>query len=152
MKNSLLITMEWSTVDYMHSKRVKTMFYSIDTRANSNTKVCVWTNLTIQINSPFVSKHESSCIDDWGHLEDGQIDQSLIWSFWGFRSLNPICILRIFKHSQLNCTSMNSAFWSANDAASNDVFKLMLQQTFVVTFCIKFLYKTWCFTFKCICY
>jgi hypothetical protein len=58
--------------------------------------------------------------------------------------------LRIFKHSHLNCTSMNSAFWSANDAASNDVFKLMLQHTFVVTFCNKFLYKTWCFTFNCI--
>ena len=142
--------MKWSTVTYMHSKHVKTMFYSIDTRVNSKTKVCVWTNLTIQINSPFVSKHESSCIDDWRQWEDGQIDQSLLWSFWGFQSLNPICILRIFKHSHLNCTSMNSAFWSANDAASNYVFKLMFEHTFVSIFCIKFLYKTWCFPFNCI--
>ena len=144
--------MKWSTVTYMHSKHVKIMFYSIDNRENSKTKVCFRTNLTLQINFPFVSKHESSCIDDWRQGEDVQIDQSLLWSFCGFQSLNPICILIIFKHSHLNCTSMNSAFWSANDAASNDVFKLMFEHTFVVTFCIKFLHKTWCFAYKWISY
>ena len=128
--------MKWSTVTYMHSKHVKTMFYSIETRVNSKTKVCVWTNLTIQINSPFVSKHESSCIDDWRQGEDVQIDQSLLWSFWGFQSLNPICILRIFKHSHLNCTSMNSAFWSRM-MFSNWCYNILLLSLFATNFFTK---------------
>ena len=139
-----------SADDLKHSKYANMPFYAYKIISNSKTKVCFFKDLTIQFNSPCLSHHESCWFDDWGQGEVVQNDQSLLWSFWGFQSLNPICILRIFKHSHLNCTSMNSAFWSANDAASNDVFKLMFEHTFVVTFCIKFLYKTWWFAFNCI--